>query len=199
MRCRAYAACSELLASPHEVDPRPALRARAGLGAGWSQARHLDTLLTTLCSVELVPLRIEYSGLFEVGDEGPPVPIREQLSPGTTAGNREEVVRFYEHFGYRLGEAFAWQPDHASVELEFVHYLCFREAEAATAAEALPFQLAQADFVERHLTPWLPGLGARAQQSRPGALYARVAAGVADFVVDDLAWQHATLDDATPA
>ena len=121
-----------------------------------------------MSGADLAGLRREYSGIFEVGSQGPPVPIREDLQTGQRAGTREEVVRFYEYFGYVLDDRFAWQPDHLSVELEFMHYLCFREAEAASEADALSFQLAQADFAERHLTAWLPLLAGNVAVLAPG-------------------------------
>ncbi len=193
LRCLAYAACSELLASPHDLDPRPALRERIGLGEALPAARGLDPLLAELGHAELEGLRAEYSGLFEVGSEGPPVPIREDLQPGRGGGVREEVVRFYEHFGFVLDEKFAWQPGHLSLQLEFMHLLCFRESAAADAALALPFQLAQSDFSTRHLASWLPQLAARAQDVAPDSRYARVVDAVRTFVLADGAWQAATI------
>jgi DMSO reductase family type II enzyme chaperone len=192
-RCLCYAACSELAASPHEVDPRPALRERIGLGAAVPYAGALDSLMGEVAGAELVRLRSEYSGLFEVGSQGPPAPIREDLQTGQRAGTREEVVRFYDYFGYVLDEKFAWQPDHLSVQLEFMHYLCFREAEAAGQPEAASFQLAQADFSGRHLAAWVPRLAANVDELAAGSLYARVIAAVRDFIVADLEWQMGTI------
>jgi DMSO reductase family type II enzyme chaperone len=196
LRCLCYAACSELLASPHEVDPRPSLRERTGLGEAVPHARALEPLLAEVSTAELARLRAEYSGLFEVGSQGPPAPIREDLQSGQRAGTREEVVRFYDYFGYVLDSKFAWQPDHLSVELEFMHYLCFREAQAGNDADALSFQLAQADFTARHLAQWVPQLAANVAQLAAGSLYARVVAGVRDFVVADHEWQLATISTA---
>jgi len=197
LRCLCYAACSELVASPHEVDPRPALRERAGLGEAVPHARALDLLLAEVCGTELARLRAEYSGLFEVGSQGPPAPIREDLQTGQRAGTREEVVRFYDYFGYVLDEKFAWQPDHLSVELEFMHYLCYREAEAGDAGDALSFQLAQADFSRRHLAGWVPQLAANVDKLAAGSLYARVVAAVRDFVAVDTDWQMSTIIEPT--
>ena len=200
LRCLCYAACSELVASPHDMDPRAALRGRIGLGEAVPHASHLDALLAEVSGAELARLRAEYSGMFEVGSQGPPVPIREDLQSGQRAGTREEVVRFYEYFGYVLDGKFAWQPDHLSVELEFMHYLCFREAEAGSAADALSFQLAQADFSRRHVASWLPLLADNADQLAAGSLYARVVGAVRDFVVADCEWQMATItNDAAGA
>lgn len=185
LRCLCYAAFSELMASPHEVDARAGLLERVGLGDV------LDALLNEVGSADLNRLRSEYSGLFEVGSEGPPVPIREDLQTGQRAGTREDVVRFYDYFGYVLDEKFAWQPDHLSLELEFMHYLCFRETEAG--ADLLSYQLAQVDFAERHLVSWVPRFAAEVEKHAPGSLYARVVAALQDFIEEDFDWQTTTI------
>lgn len=199
LRCLCYAACSEIVASPHEVDPRPALRERIGLGEAVLHARALDPILAAIGDSELTRLRAEYSGLFEIGSDGPPIPIREDLQTGQRAGTREEVVRFYEYFKYVLAEKFAWQPDHLSVELEFMHYLCFRESETDNEAAALPYQLAQADFSERHLVTWLPQLANNVDKLAHGSLYARAVEAIRDFVTEDLEWQRGTISGTARA
>jgi DMSO reductase family type II enzyme chaperone len=163
------------------------------MGAAVPHAQALDAMISELCAIDLTRLRAEYSGLFEVGSQGPPAPIREDLQTGQRAGTREEVVRFYEYFNYVLDGRFAWQPDHLSVELEFMHYLCFRESEAVSEPDALSFQLAQADFSARHLVSWVPVLSLNVDKVAPGSLYARVIAAVRDFVVADGEWQLATI------
>ncbi|MCE7903647.1 MAG: hypothetical protein DYH20_13650 [Gammaproteobacteria bacterium PRO9] len=193
LRCMSYAGCSELVASPHDVDPRPALRERRdqvdsqaraeakaddggeGLDDATACAIALGPLMAEVAGTDLARLKAEYSGLFEVGSQGPPAPIR-----------------FYDYFGYVLGEPFAWQPDHLSMQLEFMHYLCFREAEAGAGAEALSFQLAQLDFTERHLASWVPQLAANVGKVAAGSLYDRVVTGVLGFILADLAWQNET-------
>lgn len=184
-RCLCYAAFSELLASPHEVDARAGLLARVGLNEA------LDALLTEAGCADLQQLRAEYSGLFEVGSQGPPVPIREDLQTGQRSGTREEVVRFYDYFGYVLDEKFSWQPDHLSLQLEFMHYLCFRESEQTD--EVLSYQLAQADFAGRHLLSWVPRFAAQVADHSPDSLYARVVAALHDFIAEDFAWQTSTI------
>ncbi|MEZ5565036.1 MAG: molecular chaperone TorD family protein [Gammaproteobacteria bacterium] len=130
---------------------------------------------------------------FEIGSQGPPAPIREDLQTGQRAGTREEVVRFYDYFGYVLEEKFEWQPDHLSVQLEFMHFLCYRESRADTATDALSFQLAQADFAERHLARWVPQLNDGVDKIAAGSLYARTVTAVMEFIVADHAWQLATI------
>lgn len=191
LRCQAYAAYSELLASPHELDPRPACGERVGLEAALPHAEGLDALLAEVRDADLTQLRREYSGLFEVGSEGPPVPIREDLQTGQKSGTREEIVRFYDYFGYVLAEHFAWAPDHLSVELEFMHYLCFREAQQDD--NQLSYQLAQLDFAQRHLGRWVPKVRQGVESLAPGSLYCRVVRSLEAFLEGDLGWQQGTV------
>lgn len=194
LRCQAYAAYSELLASPHELDPRPACAGRLGLESQLPHAAGLEALLAEVRDADLTQLRREYSGLFEVGSDGPPVPIREDLQTGQKSGTREEIVRFYDYFGYTLAEHFAWAPDHLSVELEFMHFLCFREAQLDD--HQLSYQLAQLDFTQRHLARWVPKVRQGVEQLAPDSLYCRVARSLDAFLEGDLGWQLGTVVEA---
>ncbi|MGA1424067.1 MAG: TorD/DmsD family molecular chaperone [Steroidobacteraceae bacterium] len=99
-----------------------------------------------------------YGALFEVGDRGPPLAIREELAPGANAAAKEEVARFYEHFGYRLGDDYAWRPDHLSVLLEFMHFLTWHESQNTDTALVQGLRAAQRDFCQRHLAWWVGDL-----------------------------------------
>ena len=193
LRCAAYGACSELMASPHDLDTRKSLREKIGIGELLPDAAGLDEVLAELVELDLDTLKRDYSSLFEVGSDGPPVSIREDLSTGQRAGTREDLVRFYDYFGYALAERFAWAPDHLSVELEFMHYLCYGEASSET--DPQPFQLAQADFAQRHFG-WLQDWSAKVSETRPGDLYARAAAAIFSFTAADLRWQLSTISAA---
>lgn len=199
-RTAAYAAASELLASPHDVDVVAALRARDALAPFLAAAAPLEEIARTIAATPRGALRDAYAALFEVGDEGPPVPIREDLLDDRGAGIREEVVRFYDHFDYRLAERFAWQPAHLSVQLEFVQLLCHRESAAVDDAGAKPYQLAQLDFAARHLVSWVPRVAHAAQGVAAGSLYASALAALDRFLDADLAWQRSTIGgQAEPA
>lgn len=195
VRCVGYAICSELLASPHDVTIPTIVQERASIAQQLPYAMSLEQIRQSILNIGIEQLRDQYSSLFEVGDEGPPVPIREDLQSGRRAGIKEEVVRFYDYFGYVLDERFAWQPDHLSVELEFMHYLCYREAEAAD-GDRLPFQLAQADFTKRHLVTWLPQLSTNVANRAPESVYAGIVDGIRCFVLEDDQWQTGTIIEA---
>jgi DMSO reductase family type II enzyme chaperone len=87
----------------------------------------------------------------------------------------EELVRFYEHFGLQPDPGD--QPDHLCAELEFMHYLAFKEAAALSkGGPAEAFVLAQRDFLERHLCRWLPRLRQRLETLEPGRVSADLSA-----------------------
>jgi len=192
-RCAGYAILSELACSPHDIDPRPGMHNR--IGTVREAATDLDELLHEFVELDLAALKSEYSALFEVGSEGPPCPIREDLQTGQRAGTREDLVRFYNYFNYTLEEKFAWAPDHLSVELEFMHFLCYREASAQTGV--VSFQLAQIDFSERHLVNWVPELANSVARIAPGSIYCRTIATIAKFLTTDHAWQSSTVGGRT--
>lgn len=197
LRCASYAALSDLTTSPHEVDPRPALREKMGMLSGLEYARDIEALLSEFVEREFDELKREYSGLFEVGSDGPPVPIREDLQTGQRGGTREELVRFYNYFNYSLAEKFAWAPDHLSVQLEFMHFLCFQEASGDE--NALSYQLAQADFLQRHLLKWVPRLAANVDAVSPGSIYCRVVGVLNGFLDADANWQAGTISTVESA
>lgn len=191
-RCQAYALFSDLTASPHEADTREAVAARIGFFAeGLPYALEIDDLLRDFSNADSEQLKTDYSALFEVGSQGPPVPIREDLQTGQKSGTREDIVRFYDYFGYRLEERFAWAPDHLSVELEFMHFLCYHEGQPGS--DSVSYQLAQADFTERHLQRWVPQFAAQVARHASGALYCRIVDALREFIVRDLGWQHSTI------
>jgi DMSO reductase family type II enzyme chaperone len=75
-------------------------------------------------------------------------------------GNMEELVRFYNHFGLSVAEAREREvPDHITTELEFMHYLTFKEVLALQRGEdPAPYCAAEMDFLSRHPAKWLPQL-----------------------------------------
>jgi DMSO reductase family type II enzyme chaperone len=114
-------------------------------------------------------LAIEYTRLFDVGVAGPPCSLYGGMYGGARMKKMEEAVRFYNHFGLSLAEKPRELPDHLTTELEFLHYLAFREAEALQAEQdAGAYRRAQRDFIERHPGQWIPKLRAKLEQE--GAL-----------------------------
>ena len=142
---------------------------------------------------DLLELKKEYSGLFEVGNDGPPAPIREDLFLLQPAGLREDLIRFYDYFGYTLGEKYQWQMDHLSIELEFMYFLCFQEHNLTE--DRLSYQLAQLDFSTRHLSNWIPNFQSTLKRISSDDLYTKIVVELNKFIENDIEWQLGTIDD----
>ncbi|MBI4832976.1 MAG: molecular chaperone TorD family protein [Candidatus Lindowbacteria bacterium] len=107
----------------------------------------------------------EFVRVFEGGPGGPPCPLIEGKYADNRMGNMEELVRFYNHFGLSVAEAREREvADHITSELEFMHYLTFKEVLALQRGEdPLPYCSAETDFLARHLAKWLPQLHKRTE------------------------------------
>ncbi|MFQ5667360.1 MAG: molecular chaperone TorD family protein [Candidatus Binatia bacterium] len=104
----------------------------------------------------------EYIRLFDVGAAGPPCPLYGGVYGGDRMKVMEEATRFYNFFQLRLSPQLRELPDHITTELEFLHYLTFREAEARQhGLDPMPLLRAERDFLTRHLCKWVPHLQAR--------------------------------------
>ena len=129
-----------------------------------------------------------YIGVFEVGPGKPFCPLYEGSHRSGRMKLMEDVVRFYEHFG--LLAAPEDQPDHLCAELDFMHYMSFKEAAALARGDAATdLRRAQRDFLDRHLCQWLPRFLARLESSdRAPDFYRRQAVRAVEFCRRDLAW-----------
>lgn len=138
----------------------------------------------------------EYVRLFDVGTSrgrppcplyGGEYPVRPRLDV------MEELVRFYGFFDLALSQQDRELPDHLSVELEFLHYLAFRESDALErSADASPYQRAQADFIERHVGQWLPVLRSKLETQAPLPFFAGLVGLTTDVLRADLDYLRST-------
>ena len=132
-------------------------------------------------------LEEQYIRLFDVGPGRPPCPLYEGSHRRGRPEIMEDLVRFYEHFGLRHQEGDL--PDHLCAELEFMHYLAFKQAAALQAGtDSEPYRLAQRDFLSRRLNRWLPRLLARLEQLDPPPLYLSLARLAAEACRRDAGW-----------
>jgi len=131
-------------------------------------------------------LAVEFTRLFDVGAGGPPCPLHGGLYHGARMKTMEEAVRFYNHFGLTLSEAPRELPDHLTTELEFLHFLTYREAETlAAGGDAGPWRRAQRDFVSRHPARWVPKLRERLEAQDPMPFFRELVRGLASFLSDE--------------
>lgn len=123
---------------------------------------------------------IAYATAFEAGL--PKVSLRE--ANYVREGEKvlfEDLFRFYDHFGLDTssGTLREW-PDHIAVELEFMHYLTWLEAEQGT--KGAPLRLAQRDFLAHHPGHWAGPLADRLAEKIAPAPWPDVARLLADFI-----------------
>lgn len=202
-RSLAYALFSQLTASPrealaaddrlpplHRIDRMMQLEAALPYRVDFSELRRVARALT---DTEVEQLARQYAALFEIGSDGPPVPIREGLADGHPPPMREEVARFYDFFGYTLREPYQWQFDHLSVQLEFMHFLIYNEDHSTNIEQARSYQLGQRDFLQRHILAWYDQLHSGVVQHATTDYYKSLFAVLGQFLREDLAWQQARL------
>lgn len=111
-----------------------------------------------------------------------------------------EISEFYRYFGLvmRQEEDKREFPDHISAELEFIHFLTFKEAEILrNCKDENPneYLLAQKDFLERHLIKWVPEFCRKLQKSPSAPFYALLAQITSMFIRCELEMLTANLHE----
>lgn len=116
------------------------------------QARGLD-LPRDLLGQEI---EVEFVRLFEAGIGSPPCPLVEGVYDRDRRAVLKELILFYNHFGLSYAEGSqAERPDHLGLELEFLHYLTFKEVLAMQSGKDVRgYRRAQTDFLARHPLSW---------------------------------------------
>ena len=108
---------------------------------------------------------------------------------GLLLGPSAQAVRkIYRRAGTELDEHCTELPDHAGIELAFMHYLCQREREAwqqGKEEEAVQWQKLEAEFVINHLTPWLPELCKQICQKTQSDFYRGIAQLINEFILSE--------------
>lgn len=150
------------------------------LAIGWTE--QVETLQRNLRQAVYPDFEVQYVQTFDVGAPQPPCPLyeyayREGQEHATVMAR---LATFYGHFGLAMNETEGKRElhDHASVELELMHFLTFKEAQATEeGSEDLVacYRLAQRDFLARHLAQWLPALAQRLDAAGAPAFYAQLA------------------------
>ncbi|MEN8108239.1 MAG: molecular chaperone TorD family protein [Pseudomonadota bacterium] len=104
-----------------------------------------------------------------------------------------EVKKLYQIFGLELNKDTNELPDHLVNELEFMHFLSHQAVEAGRGMlgggdARKQYVHAQKDFLERHLSLWVPKFCKALQEKVDEPFYVNLAALTAQFVMDDLEW-----------
>jgi DMSO reductase family type II enzyme chaperone len=141
-------------------------------------------------------LETEYISLFDAPTPGKSCPPYE--GSWRDIGRSSvlfEVKRFYKFFGLDV-KGSKELPDHIALELEFMHYLTFRQADALRKNDlkrALELLLPQKDFLERHLAAWVPTFSEKLEERSELEFYRELAALTRAFIIEDLEYIRNTL------
>lgn len=106
--------------------------------------------------IEREDFEAEFIRIFDTGPGGPPCPLREGLIKSDRQAIMEELIRFYNHFGVSATKGTENNlPDQITTELEFMHYLAFKEVVALqNDQDPGAYMRAERDFLQRHLAEW---------------------------------------------
>jgi DMSO reductase family type II enzyme chaperone len=128
-------------------------------------------------------LAIEYTRLFDAGAGGPPCPLYGGVYGGARMKAMEEAIRFYSYFGLKLADGPRELPDHLTTELEFMHYLTYRETEALQQGDDPgPYRRAQRDFIQRNVAGWIRELHARLEKQEAMRFFSTVVGALVRFI-----------------
>ncbi|MDP2279677.1 MAG: molecular chaperone TorD family protein [Nitrospirota bacterium] len=96
-----------------------------------------------------------------------------------------EVIKMYEEQGLSIDSEFRNLPDHITVELEFMYYLIFKEAEAFEKSEtdkALNFIKTQELFLDKFLARWVKPFCDKIKQGADNEFYNSLADCLSVFI-----------------
>jgi putative dimethyl sulfoxide reductase chaperone len=101
-----------------------------------------------------------------------------------------DIAGFYRAFGLEMAAGSHERVDHISVELEFMHFLCLKEAHALEnhhpEARIAMCRDAQAKFLREHLSCWAPGFAQRLRARADGTPYQGLSELLASFLAGEL-------------
>jgi len=101
-----------------------------------------------------------------------------------------DISGFYRAFGLELSPDFKDRPDHVAAELEFMEFLCVKEAhgliEGHDENKITLCRQAQREFLEEHLGRWVFGFARRLREKFPGKPYGLLAELLGDFLTAEL-------------
>lgn len=153
----------------------------------------LATLRATSTGLELPSLQSEHRRVFGHIESSSCPPYE------TRYGSRHlfqqtqqlaDIAGFYRAFGLDLSEGANERPDHLAIELEFLHFLCLKEAYALAHHGPEQVELcrdAEAKFLMEHLLSWAPSFAKRLQGVAGDGFYKHVGSLMAAFLSTEAA------------
>ncbi|MFQ5891202.1 MAG: molecular chaperone [Candidatus Methanofastidiosia archaeon] len=133
-------------------------------------------------------LKQEYVSLFLAPSARYVAPYESVYRTGLLWGNSTiDVLKCYERAGVVISKECKEIPDHLGLELEFIHFLCGREAETLenSREEALKFLNLQKEFLQNHLMSWVSEVCDEIEKKTKSEFYKGIASLTSEFVKRD--------------
>lgn len=134
----------------------------------------------------------ESLSLFVVGQEPVPCPPYEAAyqggDPAAVGWLLAQLEREYAQAGVQPSPTLNEPPDHVAVELEFMSFLCGKEAEAwesRNLEEARSTLRRERAFLDAHLGRWFPGFARRVASEDGGGWFVAQVTAAATFLVHE--------------
>jgi TorA maturation chaperone TorD len=132
----------------------------------------------------------EYSRLFIIPDKKYYVTPYESvyLTGLLSQAPTVQVKRIYDKNGLEISSDFDDFPDHIGIELEYMHYLCKREAESWGSNDEeniIKYLNDEKEFLEKHLGVWVENLSEKILKNSENDFYKGVAELLTAFIEYD--------------
>jgi putative dimethyl sulfoxide reductase chaperone len=157
--------------------------------------------------LDLTEIRLEYNRLF-VGPNALPCPPYESVyrtdRPSSELGmlmgpSVIDVKKRYGEAGLQVAQNFHDLPDHVSVEMEFMSFLCAKEAAALGEQEDdVIWRERQAEFLRIHLESWIPQFSESVLSNCESNFYRAAATFLKDWIQDECEFFKVNLEQERP-
>ncbi|MFH1141930.1 MAG: molecular chaperone TorD family protein [Chloroflexota bacterium] len=152
--------------------------------------KELERMKSCLTSPESrTQLAVDYVKLFRGPVKAEVYPYESLHTDGEAMGSSTiDVMERYREAGLAVSKDFKDLPDHVSVELEFMHYLCSMQLqclERKDAAGELQFNLLRGSFLKEHLAKWVPGFADKILTSAASPFYSGLAKVTKEFINEE--------------
>lgn len=142
-----------------------------------------EDMATALATTDQQRLSIDHASLFVGPFELPAPPygsVYLERQRRTMGDSTMMVQRFYRDAGLTIDVA--EPPDHIAIELEFLFFLCRKEAEAADDERSERYRSLQAAFFSQALLPWIKPFCSAIRSATDNRFYLALAACLEHFI-----------------
>jgi len=171
------------------------------------EADQKDKIQHDLEGTSIDDFQVDYTATFDVGTPQPPCPPYEGVywKGAERSGLLIRIGEFYKHFGLSMNQEEGTRElsDHLCAELEFLHFLTFKEADALKEGKEddllQGYIRAQRDFLAHHPIQWFPQFYERLQANCPIPFYVWMGKLLAQIAQLELDYLNANVVEAEAA